>query len=994
LKPLTDYQAWLSPRQARFWLVIAALVYTLAGFLLLPWLLQRELPGLAQDFLQRDAAVAQVRFNPWSLALEADALQLTELDGGELIRVGQLRVNLQVSSLFRRALVFHEVALIEPVINLVRDGFGDTNLGRLAADASGEPKSSQSPEEEAGLLRLVIAQLQIDAGRVDITDEMPDTPFNTQLTPINIQVSNLSTLPDDAGEEVIRINTEGDGFIEWVGSLQINPLVSSGQIQVNAPGLPLVTRYLDDVLDFDLDGGILDLTFDYNARALPDGLFEAKVNNLKLRISETALATEESGEDLLGFDQLQLNGGQVRWPDNKASIDEIILSGAHVDAWLNADGSLNLNQLLEAPAEAGVTEITEDAPITTPAIADAETEAPAAGANDWQFSIGRVRIENLAARFQDRSLPDQPQVAVRDVQLEVTDINNTPEARFPMELAATVDSGGQLTLNGTLGAFPAVVVETGLKIEALALAVAQPWLNPVVRVQLTGGTLSADTTLESSPDELLNLRGLATIDALAITNNDGEGLISWQQLAVEDLIFQLTANQVEIARLRLSNPAARVVINADLSTNFSGLIIEDTGASAATEAEPGTPLIFRMGSSFIESGSVDFSDLSLPLPFRTDIQEFGGKISALASDTAEPSELDFAGRVGEFGEAKITGELIALDPLQKSEVRVQFRNVSLPDLSPYTVDFAGRKLAAGKLNLDLNYALDQGNIVGKNNIVIDKIKLGEKVENPDALDLPLGLAVALLTDSNGVIDLKLNVEGDANDPSFSARGLVAKALANLLIKAVTSPFRLLGSLAGGDEEVDLQNIFFAPGEAKLSPPQEEKLAQLGSALAQRPGLQLAVTGAYTPELDRRGLQEARVQAAAEAEVEATDGSEELLAERAQEAFEKLARERLPDVSLRDLRAQFTRQDEDPDTPAFDTLAYLTQLKELLIAAEPVTEAELQTLGDRRAAAVTGYLAARGEFPADRILVQPATQVEAASDDDEPQVAMRLELDAG
>ena len=154
MKTLTDYQAWLSPRQARFWLVTAALVYTLAGFLLLPWLLQRELPGLAQDFLQRDAEVAQVRFNPWSLALEADALQLTELDGGELIRVGQLRVNLQVSSLFRRALVFHEVALIEPVINLVRDGFGDTNLGRLAADASGEPKSSQSPEEEAGLLRM------------------------------------------------------------------------------------------------------------------------------------------------------------------------------------------------------------------------------------------------------------------------------------------------------------------------------------------------------------------------------------------------------------------------------------------------------------------------------------------------------------------------------------------------------------------------------------------------------------------------------------------------------------------------------------------------------------------------------------------------------------------------------------------------------------------------------------------------------------------------
>jgi len=211
---------------------------------------------------------------------------------------------------------------------------------------------------------------------------------------------------------------------------------------------------------------------------------------------------------------------------------------------------------------------------------------------------------------------------------------------------------------------------------------------------------------------------------------------------------------------------------------------------------------------------------------------------------------------------------------------------------------------------------------------------------------------------------------------------------------VTSPFRLLGSLVGGDEEVDLQNIFFAPGEASLSPPQEEKLAQLGSALAQRPGLQLAMTGAYTPELDRRGIQEARVQAAVEAEVEAADGSEELLAERAQDAYEKMARERLPNLSLRDLRQQFTRQAADADKPSLDSIAYLTELRDQLIAAEPVTPAELQALGDARATAVSNYLAARGELPPDRVRVEPATQVEAASDDDAPQVAMRLELDAG
>lgn len=998
---LADVRAWLNPRHARFWIVILLITYTLAGFFLVPWLIKRELPTVVQDLLQRPASVAAVRFNPWTLALEADEFELRDTDGSALLSIGGLRINLQVASLFRRALVFREIILERPAVTLVRDAFADTNLGRLMAAAAGPAGADNGTETDQELLRLVIETLQVDAGVLDLTDKVPATPFNTRLAPINISVNRLSTLPNDQGEQLIRIRTEGDGLIEWAGSLQISPLDSDGRIKLQVPGLPLLTRYLDDVLDFDLDGGQLDLALDYAVAGLPDGGFEVAVDNLTLNIGETELATEQAAEPFFGFGSLRLAGGTLRWPEAQANAAELVITGPRLDAWLRPDGSLNLTRLLaergEArqagePAAASPTGDAGAAREARPAPAVPNQAVGASADPDVSFVVrlGRFRIEDLAAGFEDRRLNETGTVAVEAVNLEVRDVSNVPDARFPFDVEMAVASGGAITASGELGVLPLVNADAVLNIDAVGLAVARPWVDRAARVTIDSGAMSAELTLASAPEETLDLRGLVTIDGLVVDDPDGTELITWQQLAMEDLIFQLDARQLEIARMRLRDPYARVIIDAERNLNFSQLVVEPTVEETATPEEAGEPIVFRMGTSFIRNGRVEFSDLSLPLPFSTPVQEFGGSISALATDTRQASELDFEGRVGEFGQAKVTGQLIAFDPLAQTDVRLQFRNVNLPDLSPYTVDFAGRKIAAGKLNLDLEYAFEDARLLGKNSIVIDKIKLGDKVDNPDALDLPLGLAVALLTDTNGIIDVKLNVEGDVNDPEFSARGVIGKAFANLLTKIVTSPFRLLGGLAGGGEAGDLQNVSFEPGEARLSPPMEEQLTQLSSALAQRPALTLSVPGAYAEAVDRTGLATVRIDAAIQAELEAIDGSDELLADRARDAMEALMRQRLPEVSLGDLRARFPIEDDDPNTPEFDTIAYLNELKAQLVAAEPVSAAELQGLGDARATAIADYLETRTGLAADRLQMTDTMAVEPGTDD---RVLITLELDA-
>jgi hypothetical protein len=94
--------------------------------------------------------------------------------------------------------------------------------------------------------------------------------------------------------------------------------------------------------------------------------------------------------------------------------------------------------------------------------------------------------------------------------------------------------------------------------------------------------------------------------------------------------------------------------------------------------------------------------------------------------------------------------------------------------SPYAMKFAGYKIAEGTMSLDLRYKVQNSQLEGNNQVVIDKLTLGERVDSPDALKLPIELAIAILKDSNGRIDLGLPVSGSLDDPQFSWGALIWK----------------------------------------------------------------------------------------------------------------------------------------------------------------------------------------------------------------------------
>jgi len=382
---------------------------------------------------------------------------------------------------------------------------------------------------------------------------------------------------------------------------------------------------------------------------------------------------------------------------------------------------------------------------------------------------------------------------------------------------------------------------------------------------------------------------------------------------------------------------------------------------------------------------MDFSDLSLPLPFATQIRKLNGTISTVDSGSAAPADIRLEGQVDEYGLARIEGGMNLLDPVRSTDVTMEFRNLLMSNLSPYTVEFAGREIDEGKLDLDLNYRIQEGQLQGQNKIVMSDLVLGKEVDSPNAVSLPLGLAVALLTDANGVIDIDLPVQGDINDPEFAIGGVIWKAFAGLVTKIVSAPFRLLGSLIGVESE-DLGQFQFLGGRSDLTPPELEKIAQLQEALQQRPELAVKISGAFDPAVDVPALQYQRLRAAVleRAGPEYAEQAEDfrMLDEQIRSTLETLFIERNPETAIDSIRtAHMAPPADDPKGESvLDELAYAGDLRDRLLAAEEISRQDLEALADARAKAVFSAFRADGGIEESRIVL--AEPVETESEDEE------------
>ncbi len=956
---------WLSPRRYRFWLLFGILAYSLAGFFLAPWLLKHFTVKKVSE-LGRTLSVGTVRINPYMLDIRVDDAELLDTDGSLLAAYDEYYWNFQLSSLFNWAWTFQEIRLIGLRVNAERFSMDDNNFGRFL-DSFPSDESKDDKAEKGDLPRLIIHDLHLIDGSVAVADHVHDKDFKTELGPITIHVQDLNTLPDRSGQQQVTIVTEDGSSIAWNGSLQVSPLSSEGRLTIKGNGLSEVHRYLDLMVPFSTSGGGLTVVFDYSLRGTAKGSIEIAVENLAAEALDLALRGPADQGEIIRIPKVSFESGSLRWPQQTIAFDALRVSGANLNVWLKEDGGINLLDIM-------------------PAKEDDEPTA-ASPSEPWQIDLKELAVNETTINLQDRSLQPHVEIALTSLSLAVTELSNRAGAEFPTQLSLELASGGAVQFEGEVKALPSFATEGELNMQGVQLAVAQPYVDRVIRVNIDGGTLALGGTIVSNQAEPAAYTGALYVSKFDLRDTEQEQrLAGWELLNIDHLEVSLANNELQISEVELNRPFGRVHIAEDQSTNIGDLTIAQSEVVASDDVAE--PMAITVGGIVIDDASLDFSDFSLPLPFAASIRSLGGEISTLSSVSAQPAEVSLEGQVNEYGLARIEGSINSWAFVEHTDIHMDFRNLEMSRLTPYSIQFAGHAIDAGRIDLDLDYKIAKSQMEGENKMVIRELTLGEKVDHPDAASLPLGLAVALLTDSEGVIEIDLPVSGDLDDPEFSYGSIIARAIGNLITKVVTAPFRLLGKLVGMDSE-DFGTLQFVAGRSDLSPPDQEKLVKLASAMQQRPGLTLEVTGVYDEVVDRAAIKAQAVEALLEAREEVVEAAgSELSTEVTRRLTETLFAETFPQTTLESVQAQFMRGGgEGSEEPAtLDALAYVAGLHQQLVDHQPVSDEDLIALGTARAEAVLAALTGGEDEAGLRMQRAGVTAVEA-----EDEMAVPLEL---
>jgi hypothetical protein len=271
-------------------------------------------------------------------------------------------------------------------------------------------------------------------------------------------------------------------------------------------------------------------------------------------------------------------------------------------------------------------------------------------------------------------------------------------------------------------------------------------------------------------------------------------------------------------------------------------------AAPASAQSGGSAMPMSIATVRVIDGSVNYADFWIQPNFAVGIQALNGTINGLSSDPKSRAKVKLDGKVDRYAPVSINGELNLLAAAVYTDIKMSFKGLELTTMTPYSGHFAGYKIDKGKLSVDLSYKVDQRKLDAEQHFVIDQLQLGDPVQSPDAVHLPLKLAIALLKDRNGVIDLPLPITGSLDDPQFKIGPIIWHALVNLLEKAVTAPFAAIGRLFGGHGE-EMKFVDFAPGSAALDASSKQKLDALTKALQEHNQLQLDVPIVYSQELD-------------------------------------------------------------------------------------------------------------------------------------------------
>ncbi len=965
------------------WIVAGFFVlYGLAGFVAVPLGVHHLLKNQVSQMLGRNVTAASVSANPFTFAVRLTRLSISEPEDGPFIDVGELYVNVDpLVSLFKWGLAVNSIEIDKPKVRLIRTGPGQFNFSDLMhlSENQGQPETSKPSKP----MRLVLHAFQLSDGEIHFKDSVPSVPFETTLSALNVATSSPLDTSPEAKAILFQLSARTEAYeaVAVDGQVDVDPFSLIADVKVNGLSLAKYASYYPSHLNAQLTGGKAGLHAKVN---WSDGT--QTVSEILLTLSNLALVSEQNAS-LVTIPWLEVEGADVDLKKKWLRLGRIRTRDGKIHLQFDTAGRLNLQ-----------TALVSGPPQSTPPDESTPEKAPANSAA-WAVTVPEFALKGYTVHYQDQQTDPAANFTFSKISLNARDLSTRENTRGTADLALNWADQGILKVQGDVGLIP-LQAELKMAANALDLRPAQPYINRFLQLVVTQGRLDTEGTLKIIPQNTfmdVQYTGQAALnDFKSVDPAKADGFLNWKSLYVTGLDIGTTPFRLTVNEVALTDFFNRLIINADGTSNLAMIMAGDkpSGKDKNQDVPPavkgkkpqnktGKPDI-RIKTVTLQGGNVDFTDRLVKPNVHLNMTQIGGRIAGLDAIKENKAELLLKGMVRENVPMKISGQVNPLIEQPFADITIGLNAVDLSPFTPYSGKYLGYKLQKGQLALNLSYRVAQNKLDARNKVLLSQLTLGEPVDSPDATKLPVKLALALLKDRDGNIDIDLPVTGDLDDPEFSIGGLVVKMFINLIVEAVSSPFKLLGALFGGGEE--LAYVDFDAGRSDMAPERTDKLDNLSKILYERPGLNLEIQGQVNPEADVDSLRQLRFEdqlKAAKLKTRMARGRKAVpLAQ-----IKLTPKDRSQLVKKAYDAARFPKpRDEKGKLKKLS----LTEMEKLLYTAIEITADDLRLLAHRRASAVKQYLIDQGKVEKQRLfIVEP--KIEGGDAKEGPQSRVKFTL---
>lgn len=840
-------------------IIALAVFISIAGFLILPAVLKPVLTKKISEALNREASIDQIKINPFALSATIKGFKLADPGkNGPFITFDELYVNVNVlTSIFRRALLLEEIRLHKPYVGITRNKDGSYNFSDLI------PKTETKKEEPAKPFLFSLNNIQIVGGNIDFRDMPNNTDHAIRELNISVPfVSNIDYYMKNYVEPKFSAIVNGHTFAV-AGKTQ--PFLTSREtlfdIEIKDIDVPFYLQYVPMKMNFKLTEARLDTRIQLNFIMFKDKSPELKLTG-QAALRKVTL-DDLQGNKVLRLPALTVNLASVEPFVPRVHLAQIALDAPQLVIRRDKKGNINLLNLV------GPNKTDEQA---KPAATQGKPDDGVKKKKELILLVDNFLIEKADITFLD-SQPSQPvKIEINPLRLSMSKLSLKKGDLADVDLALVIDKKSSITAKGPVGIEP-LAANLALEVKNLAIRPFQPYFTESVQLDVTHGSISTAgkiaLNLDAKNKPSVNYTGNLSVSNLAtIDKAHSLDFLKWKQLNFQSLAAGYNPLFVNIKEISLEDFFAKIVINQGGSTNIQDI----TGAPKTETVKSKTPEgiepppeakiakptekppDIKIGKVNFLGGTVDFADYNIKPNYRVNMLNLKGSVTGLSSQEISRARVDLTGNVGYGSSLAIAG---TVNPLKKdlfADIKISIKDLEMSPITPYTSKFLGYPIIKGKLNFEVSYLIDQRKLTAENKVFFDQLTFGDKVDSPDAIKAPVTLAVSLLTDRKGQINLDIPLSGNLDDPKFKIWPIVWQILVNLITKAVTAPFSLLSSLTGGGEEMSF--VEFDYGSARLPEAGLKKIDALAKALNDRPNIKLEIESYVDPAQDKEALKKA------------------------------------------------------------------------------------------------------------------------------------------